>query len=76
MDSEQPVPQQDLLLQDLLRGTLTCPTRHVALAPKFAVAEVGRVVAVDATWHVELGAVAGGQGGVVGLQGVILGEKW
>lgn len=70
------MPQQDLLLRDLLQGMLTCPTRHVALAPKFVVAEVGQVVAVDATWHVGLEAVAGGQGEVVDLQGVILAVKW
>lgn len=72
MDSERPVPQQGLLLQDLLRGTY--PTRHVAPA-----AEVGRVVVVDATCHVGLEAAAGGRDevvGLAGLQGVILVEKW
>lgn len=66
------MPQQGLLLEDLLQGTY--PTRHVAL-----VAEVGRVVVVDATCHVGLEAAAGGRDevvGLAGLQGVILVERW
>lgn len=53
--------------------------RHVALVPKFVVAEVGRVVVVNATCHVGLEPVVGGQDEVVNLEGpqdVVLVEKW
>lgn len=53
--------------------------RHVALAQKFVAVEVGRVVVVDATCHVGLEAVVGGQDEVVDLedlQDVILAERW
>lgn len=79
MDSERLVPPQGLLLRDLFQGTPTYPKRHVALAPKFVVAEVGRVVVVGATCHVGLELVAGGQDEVVNLedlQDAVLVEKW
>lgn len=49
--------------------------RHVALAPKFVVAGVGRVVVVGATCH-GLELVAGGQDEAVNLQDAMLVEKW
>lgn len=46
--------------------------KHVALAPKFVVVEVGQVAVVDATCQV----VAGGVVDLEDLQGGKLAEEW
>lgn len=50
--------------------------KHVALAPKFVVVEVGQVAVVDATCHVDLEVVAGGVVDLEDLQGGKLAEEW